>query len=188
VNIVDNLIDIIDKEIWKDIVGYEGIYQISNLGRVKSLERFILRKTNIYSYIRERILKQNLNNWGYFLVNLYKDKKSKSIKVHRFVGFNFIPNPSNLPQINHIDGIKTNNKVENLEWSNKSMNQIHAYKTKLIKPTKGEKNGKSKLTNNDVINIRKRANDQTRVSLAIEYKVTQQNISAIIYRKIWKHI
>lgn len=179
---------VIDCEIWKDIMGYEGLYKISNFGRIKSLDRFILRKTGILSRIKEKILKQNINNWGYLLVNLYKNTNAKSIKIHRFVAIHFIPNPSNLPEVNHIDGIKTNNKLENLEWSNKSLNQIHAYKMGLSTPLSGEACPRSKLTNQDIINIRMAADLQSRASLGRKYKVSPQTISAIILNQTWKHI
>ena len=92
------------QEIWKDIKGYEGLYQISNLGNVKSISKKVKK------------LKPFNDKDGYKLVNLYKNKKIKQVRVHRLVGINFIPNPNNLPQINHKDEDKSNNIVSNLEW------------------------------------------------------------------------
>ena len=92
-------------EVWKDINGYKELYQVSNWGRVKSLK-----------FGKERILKPGINGKGYFQVQLWKNNNSKNYVVHRLVAQAFIPNPDNLPCINHRDECKTNNNVENLEW------------------------------------------------------------------------
>ena len=97
-------------EEWKDIEGYEGLYQVSNLGRVKSLER--TRTIRIH----EKILSlSSIDAYGYNVVCLSKDGVQKSLTIHRLVGCAFIPNPNNYPCINHSDEIKTNNKSNNLE-------------------------------------------------------------------------
>lgn len=95
-------------EIWKDIVGFEGLYQISNLGNVKSL--------NYLHTGKERILKLSKNQYGYLYVTFRKNGEKKNYLIHRLVCQSFIPNPNNLPQVNHKDECKTNNCVENLEW------------------------------------------------------------------------
>lgn len=97
------------KEIWRDIEGYENLYQVSNLGRVKSLGNGICNS-------KEKILKAIKHNCGYLSICLYKYGKSKKYFVHRLVAHAFIPNPYNLPQVNHISEDKTNNRVDNLEW------------------------------------------------------------------------
>lgn len=105
-------------EIWKDIEGYEGCYQVSNLGRVKSLERI-----NSYGErVHEKIKAFGDNGHGYLIVNLYKDNKVKMSYIHRLVANAFIPNPYNLPQINHKDEDKSNNDVQNLEWCTQKYN------------------------------------------------------------------
>ena len=95
-------------EEWRDIKGYEGKYMVSNLGRVKSLN---YRRTG-----KEKIMKGVPDGHGYLQVKLWKDGKDKKYMINRLVAQAFLPNPNNLPEVNHIDKDKTNNKVENLEW------------------------------------------------------------------------
>lgn len=119
---------IYEKEEWKDIYGYENKYQISNIGRVRSLEYH-----NAKGVRRIGILKPSIDGKGYLRCALSKNNILTTFKVHRLVAGHFIPNPSNLPQVNHKNGIKTDNRVENLEWCDNSTNQIHAYKNGLNK-------------------------------------------------------
>ena len=100
----------LSEEIWRDVPGYEGLYQVSSLGNVKSF------------YNGERILSPGMNSRGYLTVRLYKLQSHKTHTVHSLVAQAFLPNPSNLPCVNHIDEDKTNNKVENLEWVTYSQN------------------------------------------------------------------
>ncbi|MBQ4031321.1 MAG: HNH endonuclease [Bacilli bacterium] len=127
------------KEVWKDIEGYEGLYKVSNLGNVKSMKYF--------HHEKEGILIGGIKKYGYRQVILVKKGKVKYMNVHRLVAQTFIPNPLNKPQINHIDGNKLNNCVNNLEWCTPSENQIHAYRTGLKKPLCSEKNKYSKKVN-----------------------------------------
>lgn len=114
-------------EIWKNIQGFEG-YQISNLGNVKS---FKLKKENIKS--------KNIDRYGYEIVCFCLNGKSKTKTVHRLVALAFIPNDENKPQVNHINGIKTDNRVDNLEWVTAKENTKHALENKLQIRYKGEK-------------------------------------------------
>ena len=105
------------QETWKDITEYEGLYQISTFGRVKSLA-----KAGSGGHTSDIIMKLNKDKDGYLLIHLVKDGKRRVHKVHRLVAQEFIPNPDNLPQINHIDEVKSNNYVTNLEWCTQSYN------------------------------------------------------------------
>ena len=120
------------KEIWKDIDGYEGLYQISNLGRVKSL-KYHNNKFKL-TVSREKILKPCIHS-NYYCVILTKNKNHKNYSVHRLVAQAFIPNPKNLPCVNHKDENKLNNEVSNLEWCTYKYNSnygIGAEKAKTI--------------------------------------------------------
>ena len=113
-----------EQEIWKDIEGYEGKYQVSNCGRVKSLGRYIEKKGQSTAYLQERILSTRMLN-GYKMVHLCSNNKEKTFSVHRLIAIAFIPNPNNFPHIDHINTIRTDNRVENLRWVNRSMNMMN---------------------------------------------------------------
>ncbi len=117
------------KEEWRDIEGYEGLYQVSSEGRVKSLERNVVKgKGGLYK-IEEKVLKSGKGTWGYLIVKLYKDEKKKNHRIHRLVASAFLDNPNNLPQVNHKDENRTNNRVENLEWCSPQYNINYGTRT-----------------------------------------------------------
>lgn len=132
-------------EIWKDIPGFEGLYQASTLGRIKSLPR---KKKSWGSY-KTIIMKQSLNTQGYPFVSLCKEGKVFRARVNRLIAMTFLPNPDNLPQVNHKNEIKTDNRLENLEWISAKDNCN--YSVKSIKQY--DKNGKfiNKWENLDMI-------------------------------------
>lgn len=121
------------EEIWKDIKGYEGLYQISNLGRVKSLARVIFEIDGKERVSKEKILQSKRISSGYRAVILYKDGKGKTMYIHRLVAQAFLYNGNNYTDVNHKDGNKENNTLANLEWVTRSYNIKHAYNTGLRK-------------------------------------------------------
>lgn len=124
-------IESLPNEEWRDVVGWEGLYQVSNLGRVKSLPRMIEFSDGRKRFFCGKILKSKIVGRGYLHVGLCCGAKTKSEYVHRLVATSFIPNPDKCPQVNHIDGCKTNNHVSNLEWCTNGENTKHAYQTGL---------------------------------------------------------
>lgn len=130
------------EEIWKDIEGYEGLYQVSNFGRAKSCARYVKRFSKHVvqkMFIKEKILSFGYTN-GYPLISLSKDGFVKKQSIHRLVAIAFIPNPNNLPQVNHIDGNRGNNNIKNLEWVTNTENQRHSWKyLNRVNPNKGKK-------------------------------------------------
>lgn len=139
------------KEVFKDIAGYEGLYQVSNLGRVKSLPR--KRTIN-----KERILKPKLNKNGYLEVALCKNSQYKMWRVHKLVANAFISNPENKSQINHINGRKEDNRAENLEYCTASENIKHAWDKGLICMSLEQKNRLGRLNKNKPALNRKKVN------------------------------
>lgn len=172
-------------EVWKDIEGYEGLYQISNLGRVKSLERKIKRRNDRIQTVKERILKLNLNKEGYHTVKLHKKGKGKTYLVHRLVANTFITNPDNKLEVNHINGVKNDNNVNNLEWNTRKENMRHAVDNRLH-DQKGSKSNTAKLTEEQVLEIMD--SNSTCRALAKMYGVNKSTINRIKRRRTWSHI
>lgn len=144
-----------EKEIWKDVVGYEGYYQVSNLARVKSLARELKSNGNLKyvgdladfdkTYIKpEKILSQNKSKDGYLRCIFSKNGKPKMQRVHRLVAQAFIPNPNNMPVVNHIDEDKTNNLPGNLEWVSVAYNNVYGTRIQRLKNSEGFKRNSEK--------------------------------------------
>lgn len=114
------------REIWKDIEGYEGMYQVSNLGNVKGLDRYVKQLHGGVQFKKGQPLKQKLNNSGYKIIILTKHHKQKTFTIHRLVAQAFVPNPGNKPEVNHIDCNKINNRADNLEWCDRKYNLSYA--------------------------------------------------------------
>jgi len=138
------------QEIWKDVKNYEGIYQISNLGNVRSLER--LDNKNRRTHAKDITSKKSKNNYKF--VTLYKNGKSKMYLIHRLVAEAFIPNPNNLPQVNHIDENITNNKVDNLEWCTPKYNSNYGTRNKRLSELKDKYKKKVIRYNEDKTDVK----------------------------------
>ena len=126
------------KEIWKSVVGYEGIYEVSDLGRVRtSKTKTTYSKIHGVRHWKQRILKPKVCKRGDSRVSLWKDGREKTFLVHRLVAMAFLPNPQNKKTVNHIDGNPKNNRLENLEWATYEENNNHAFDNRLIKSAVG---------------------------------------------------
>ena len=131
-------------KVWKNIIGYEGIYQINKKGDVKSLKR---NTTGTFTGI-DKIIKKSINVNGYYVYRLSKKGEVKNFLLHRLVAIHFIQNPNNEKCVNHKDGNRLNNDILNLEWCSYSYNSLHGYRSN------GRKNPNRKLTENQVLEIK----------------------------------
>ena len=171
-------------EEWRDIPDFEG-YQVSSFGKVRGVDR--LRKGKIgLRLTRGQELKQVLNKKGYPEVRLRKNGCHTRL-VHKLVASAFMTKPEECTQINHLNGIKTDNRLANLQWVTQSENQLHAYKLGLQPSRAGEKNGRAKLTDENVTRFKILYNNGYSVveaskTLDIPISIARQ----IIYGKIWK--
>jgi len=168
------------EEIWKDIPSYEGLYAISNKGKVKSYPK---QQGVVW---KQETLLVNAINKGYERVRLSKNGKIKNWQVHRLVALTFISNLDNKLCVNHINSIRNDNRVENLEWCTHSENSIHGVNFGNMKPPiiSGEALNRGHLTEKDIIKIReKRKNGFKTIELAKEFNVTQRNIQHIVSTK-----
>lgn len=172
-------------EVWKDVKGYEGLYQVSDMGRIKVMPRKFINKLGRHFTVREVIKVCPLNHRGYNraqLTNALKEKKIYS--VHRIVAQHFLPNPDNLPEVNHKKGIKHDNRATEIEWCTKAYNEKHSFDTGL-KP-KGSKSPKSKLDETQVLTIVKcHKEGLSALHLASYFKVSRHAIIAITQGSNW---
>ena len=167
-------------EIWKDITNYEGIYQISTLGNVKGLRRVVNMPRGKTRILKDRMLNQT-NCKGYLRVCLCVDGISKRFLVHRLVAESFISNPKNKPQINHLNGIKYDNRVENLEWVDNSQNMLHAYSFGLRK----NKNRKKVLLFVDNIYTDYFIKSKTLEEIHSKYPIGKKLLRKILQKKLY---
>ena len=176
------------------IPNYEDNYLIDTFGNIKSLDKKVKNK-NGYRIIKGKMLKPKLDKYGYLKIGLTKNNKQKYYFVHRLVAETFLPNPNNYKIINHIDGNKTNNYVENLEWCTQSHNVKEAYRIGIKKGVsaehKGSKNPKSKLTEKEVLLILDNKNKGINIKnsyMLFEDKISFKGFEQIWYGYNWKHL
>jgi hypothetical protein len=165
--------------IWKDIAGYEGMYQINHKAEVRSF------KSGVWKTIKDRE-----DGLGYRMITLCKKGIRKNYKVHRLIMESFKPNKDNKPQVNHLNGDKSDNKLENLEWATSSENSLHAYRNKLNYAKSGSECNLSKLTEVEVILIRGLLNEGklTQRAIADKFNVSPTAIYCIKKKINWKHL
>jgi len=178
-------------EKWKKIQNYEK-YEISNFGRCKSLPKKTRNRFGEYT-TKEKILKPRKRNHGYLCYALYDENGNrKTFSAHRLVADAFIPNQDKKSETNHKNGIKTDNRAENLEWVTHSENCKHAVETGLHIPVglKGEKHANSKHTENDILNIRNIAKNTDLYYREIGeiFGISRRYVGEIVNRKVWTHI
>lgn len=165
------MVELQQEEIWKDVKGYKGIYQISNFGRVKSLARFIIVK-NHKRFLKEKMIKTNIDIYGYEYFIMNKNCHKKHCKIHRLVAETFLENPFNYTMINHKDENKQNNNVNNLEWCNAKYNLNYGNRSKkYMKPV-----AMIDLNTNKIIKIFKSLKD-----VEIELKINHSKVSSVCH-------
>lgn len=163
-------------EIWKPVYGYEGLYEVSNLGWVRSTPR----KGTGGKVLKEGYIK------GYACVSLSSASSTNTRLVHRLVAAHFIENDKSLPEVNHKDGNKLNNSASNLEWTDRDGNMVHARVTGLV-DNRGDKHGMHKLDVQAVLSI-KSAKNVSNKHLAVLWGISEQTVSDIKTGKTWKHL
>lgn len=183
------------KEVWLDVIGLESTNEVSNLGNVRLKDRVVKRwakgkLSGQETFVRKGCLRTlGTGADGYYRLCVNKEgSRRTTIKVHRWVAEAFIPNPENKPQVNHINGVKTDNRVENLEWCTASDNIKHSFSLGLS-CNKGENHPSSTLKEVDVMNIRLLGGEGvSRITLSTTYKVSLTQIGRILNRKSWSHL
>lgn len=171
---------------WKPISGFEALYEVSDSGQVRSLTRIITDKAG-HSYQHQgKVIKPNKIKNGYLVVYLRKEGRTYPKYVHRLVAEAFVPNPNNFPIVNHLNGNKQNCNAPNLEWATYSRNNQHAYDTGL--KLCGEHQFKARLTESEVIEIRKNGKYTTYENIAKKYNVSKATIRDVLVFKTWRGV
>ena len=176
-------------EIWKDIPDFEGLYQVSNMGRVRSVDRVVTFKDGGMRKLKGKVLKSYLNNVGYELLKLSNDGRGNTKTVHRLVLETFKPHVNmNDLQVNHIDGNKSNNHLTNLEWVTARDNILHAHDLGLIK-NRGEDSPRAKLSKADVLEILQRLDTgEMHKDIGLDYGVSRRCITDINTGRRWRAV
>lgn len=172
------------RELWAPVAEFDGLYEVSDCGRVRSTAR-----QGPIRRVPSRLLKLCRSRCGgYYRAVLYVGARQFRRLVHRMVAQAFIPNAHELPQINHKDGDKLNNRADNLEWCTPQENAQHSYAMGLSVSAKGERHGQSKLTIEQIEEMRRLSGSMTQREIARRFGVTQPQVSKIITSKRWAHV
>ena len=173
-------------ELWKPVVGYEGVYEVSSKGRVRSVDRVLIDRNGREKNFRGQIIATHLNKYGYPICTLWRCGKGKTSTIHRLVAISFLENENDKPQVNHIDGNKENNSIDNLEWVTNSENDIHAFEIGLRTTRRGVDCNFTKLTDEIVLSIRDmKKKGATQRHIAQTFNISEGNVSQIVNRKRW---
>lgn len=177
-------------EIWKDITGYKSLYQVSNLGRVRRLTRKVKHKNGHLYLVRGRVLKLMRTSLGYDLVMVHKNNVSKRFSVHRLVLMTFCPNSNKKLVGNHLNGIRYDNRLVNLEWCTPSENVLHSYKSGRKIGKRGESSHLSRLTTEIVLKIIEtyKSGLYSQQEVADMFGIKQPTVQNICSGKRWGHL
>lgn len=177
------------REIWKDVIGFEGYYQVSDNGMVRSLDRIINTKIGLRHPVKGRVLSPTGNGNGYLVAYFRKDNKRFNRYVHRLVAEAYIPKVDGLDQINHKDGNKQNNNVSNLEWTNPKLNNKYAYDIGLCDINIGENSCHSLYKDLDIIKMFElyATGNYTYPEIANIFKTSSDYVYGVLNRKKRKH-
>lgn len=182
---------------WRPVPGWEGLYEVSSDGQVRSLPRRVVRRNGTVQNFKGKLLSPALNSCGYPCARLSDDVNGRREyqRVHRLVGQAFIENPSSLPQINHKNGCKSDNRVENLEWTDDKGNRTHAWRIDLrtrkhLPIKRGEDNPIAKLTERDVLEARRERYEIGTPfrRIAERFGVSKKTIQYAISGRSWAHV
>lgn len=173
---------------WMDVVGFEGSYQISNTGVVKSCDRTVLMKNAVLRRVPGKIMSLHDNSNGYRFVNLVSNGKRQFFLVHRLVAAAFVHRIDGNEYVNHKNGNKHDNSADNLEWVTRKQNINHAFQLGILSHS-GEKNSQSKLTEESIAIIRQlRKKGERAVEIANKFGISRRRIYDIVNLKGWKHV
>lgn len=184
-------------EDWRPILGYEEIYEVSNRGRVRSLDRSVRHKNGVVRRYPSRVLvpiknvmqKRNGFERSYYVFNLAKLGKVTKLLLHRLFAIAFIPNPLNLPEIDHVNGDSLDNRIENLNWVSSGENVRRSFHQGLrSRHRRGENSPLACLTNASAIEIYRRCQTESDEELALAFNVSKSAINNIRYKHRWKAV